>query len=173
MNTTEQVTHSTIYRSDVRPTVETSQESLGKVIAWADQHPHVWDIVTHTRSRAFGLGSCEYIGWAQRSMRPNGVLERARHLMELVDNPGRWGHTHSIFLWRAKFTFDHYQDKRFLGGFFQQHDGRFPRSCLSLDFTPETFEQVLDRFCQWIDPYYQTVCVTLDGRTVHRFNEEE
>lgn len=173
MKTTEQIIRSTLYRSEVRPTIETTHKNLGEVIAWADQNPHVWDIVTNTRSKAFGLGSCEYIGWAQRSMQPNGILERARHFMELVENPGRWGHGHSIFLWRAKFTFEHYRDKRFTGGFFQQHDADYPRSCLFLDFTPETLEQTIDRFCRWMDPYFRTVHVTVDGRTVRRFRTED
>jgi len=171
MNTIDQVVSLRIYQSDVRHEVRTADPALARVIAWADQRPTAWRIVTGHWSKAFGLGSCEYIGWAQRSTAPEAILERARHFMDLVDHPGKWGHANSIFHWRAKFTLEHYFDQGFTGGFFQQHDANYPRSCLTLDYTPKTFEEVLDKFCAWMDPYYETVRVSIDHRTVRTFHE--
>ncbi len=171
MKTFDQVVSLRIYESEVRYDVRTADPALARVIAWADKRPTVWRIVTGHHSKAFGLGSCEYIGWAQNSTAPEAILERARHFMDLVENPGKWSHANSIFNWRAKFTLDHYLDQGFTGGFFQQHDAIYPRSCLTLDYTPETLEAVVDRFCQWMDPYYDTVRVTVDERTVRVFHE--
>lgn len=160
-----------VHQSDILADICTTEPSLARVIAWADGHPAVWRIVTGRRSRAFGIGSCVYIGWAQGSMAPEAILERARHFMELIENPGCWTHGNAIFTWRAKFTLDHYQEKGFTGGFFQQHDANYPRSCLTLDYTPETFEVVLDKFCQWMDRSYDTARVTVDNRTVRVFKD--
>lgn len=171
MKTIEEIVTHRIHQSEILADVRTTEPSLARVIAWADDHPTVWRIVTGHRSKAFGLGSCIYIGWAQRSMEASAVLERARHLMELIEEPGRWGHANSIFTWRAKFTLDHYGDKGFTGGFFRQHDANYPRSCLTLDYTPETFEEVVDKFCQWMDRYYDTVRVTVDKRTARVFQD--
>ena len=76
-------------------------------------------------------------------------------------------------MWRAKFTLEHYQDKGFRGGFFQQHDAKYPRSCLTLDYTLETQQQVLDRFCAWMDQSNETDHVTINGLTVRTFPRKE
>ena len=117
------------YQSSVLPEVRTQNENLSRVITWADANPVAWKIVTNHRSKAFGLGSCVYIGWAQRSMAPEAILERVRHLYEVLH--GREYPNPSIFRWRACFTLEHYRDKGFTGGFFQQHDERYPRACLT------------------------------------------
>jgi hypothetical protein len=157
------------FRSEVRPGIETTYPDMAPVIEWADKNPHVYDIVTKKRSKAFGLGSCAYIGWAQKSPSPDAVLERLRHLHELIfDHSPPYYAPDNIFSWRAQFTLAHYRDKGFTGGFFQQHDGQYPRSCLTLDFTPETFEEVLDRFCSWVNPR-STKTVLLDGEVVRSF----
>ncbi|MCX5758622.1 MAG: hypothetical protein NTU83_08980, partial [Candidatus Hydrogenedentes bacterium] len=122
---------------------------------------------------AFGLGSCEYIGWAQKSKEPDAVLERVWHMHELGEGKCPYHDPNSIFVWRAKFTLEHYQDKKFTGGFFQQHDAKYPRSCLTLDYTPETFNEVLDRFCAWMDRAYDTDYVTLNKATVRTFGRKE
>jgi hypothetical protein len=158
----------TVWSSDVLPEVATDAPALAEVIAWADRHPHVWKIVTGARSKAFGLGSCEYIGWAQRGAAPEAVLERARHLHGLVTGRDARPGPSSIFAWRARFTFEHYRDRGFTGGFFQQHDTRFPRLCLTLDYTPATLEAVLDRFLAWCERDHPTDRVTLNGAIVRR-----
>ena len=146
--------HLTIVRyvSEVLPEVETQDAELGKSIAWADANPVVWKIVTGTRSKAFGRGSCEFIGWAQRSPAPEAILERARHFHTCVD-PNVLGGLHyrsrDIWGWRARFTFRHYQDKGFKGGFFQRFDGRYDRDCMTLDYTAETLPEVIRNFMQW------------------------
>jgi len=163
------------FQSDVRQEITTTDPHLAEVIVWADKHPVAWDIVTKIRSKAFGVGSCVYIGWAQRSQSPEAILERLRHFKELVDGGDprmriREGDD-SIFVWRARFTLEHYRDKGFRGGFFQQHDSNYPRSCLTLDYTPETLEQVLDQFSSWMDGSYDTRRLTVDGETARTFEE--
>lgn len=161
----------TLWRSDLRPDITTGEHELARVIAWADEHPHVWDIVTQTKSKAFGRGSCEYIGWAQQGNAPEAVLERARHLHDLVT--GREPHLgpEHIMVWRAKFTFEHYRDADFTGGFFQQHDTAHARHCLTLDYTPETREEIIDRFLRWCGDSYNTARVTLDGDTMREIGD--
>lgn len=173
MKTTTYTVTKQDFRSDVRPDVHTHDPDIAEVIAWADKHPLVWKIVTSKKSKTFGRGATTYIGWAQKSMESKAVLERVRHFRSLLDKPGRWSHANSIFHWRARFTYEHFNDPGFTGGFFQQHDARFPRSCLVLDYTPETLDQVLDKFCQWMDRYYETTKVTLNGRTVRVFDNSE
>ena len=172
MKTIEETTTTVVYRSEALPEVRTTFRSLAPSIAWADDHPVVWQVVTGRRSKAFGLGSCVYIGWAQQSMGPDAVLERVRHMHELVECRQPYYTPDSIFVWRAGFAIQHYQNKGFTGGFFQQHDIRFPRSCLTLDYTPETFREVLDRFCAWMDRCYDTRRVTLNGKTVRTFPDK-
>jgi len=169
MKTMQQVITQQVFRSEVMPEVQTTVPALSGPIAWADAHPVVWKVVTGRRSKAFGLGSCVYIGWAQRSNTPDAVLERVRHIHEVLERTRPYYTPDSIFVWRAKFTLDHFQDKGFTGGFFQQHDARYPRSCMTLDYTPETFEEVLDRFCAWMDKFYKTVRITVDSKTVRTF----
>jgi hypothetical protein len=161
--------NTTVWRSEQRPEVVTSESNLAKVIAWADENPHVWDIVTHVRSKAFGRGSCDYIGWAQRSMAPEAVLERARHFHGLVTGSDpHLGPSH-IMAWRARFTFRRYRDSGFTGGFFQQHDATYPRLCLTMDYTPETLDEVVGRFLRWCGDMFPTARVTVDGVTVRDF----
>jgi len=162
-----------IFISDIRPEISTSCPDFEQVIQWADDHPVIWDIVTKTRSKAFGRGSCEYIGWAQRNMSPEAILERVRHFKNLIDGKTHYHSSDSIFLWRARFTLKHYQDKGFRGGFFQQHDSRYPRSCLTLDYTPETREEVLERFCAWMERTYDTRRITVDGKNVRIFKPHD
>lgn len=157
------------FQSEVQADVSTNDPDLAEVIAWADQHPVAWEIVTRKRSKAFGVGSCVYIGWAQRSMAPEAILQRLRTFMDLLSE-GPNGHPrNSIFRWRARFTFEHYREKGFTGAFFQQHDERYPRSCMMMDYTPEAIEEVIDRFCSWMDPYYHVARITVGERTVREF----
>ena len=165
---TETVTN-IVYQSEFMPEIRTLNPSLGRTIAWADDHPVAWRIVTGRRSKAFGRGSCEFIGWAQRSTEPDAVLERVRHIHELGEGKSPYHCPDSIFVWRARFTMDHYQDRGFTGGFFQQHDAKHPRSCLTLDYTPDTLQEVLDRFCAWMERCHDTRRVTVDGETVRTF----
>jgi tRNA/tmRNA/rRNA uracil-C5-methylase (TrmA/RlmC/RlmD family) len=99
-------------------------------------------------------------------MAPEAMLERARHFRSLVVETERHAVGPSIFTWRAKFTFAHVGDRGFTGGFFQQHDEHYTRNCLMLDYTPELFSEVLAKFKAWMDPYYQTQRITVDGRVV-------
>ena len=173
MKTVTETITNVVYQSESMPEIRTTNPSLARAIAWADDHPVVWRIVTGRRSKAFGLGSCEYIGWAQKGMAPDAILERARHMYDLGEGRSPYHDSNSIFVWRAKFTLEHYQDKRFTGGFFQQHDAKYPRSCLTLDYTPETLQEVLDRFCAWMDRCYDTDHVTINKMTVRTFPEKE
>jgi len=156
----------TIWRSEVRPDVSIDDPEIAKSIAWADANPRVWKIVTGTKSKAFGRTSCVYIGWAQKSMAPEAILERLAHFHRLVTGTEPHLSANHIMCWRARFTFEHYRDADFTGGFFQQHDGKFPRHCLSLDYTPDTLVEVIDRFIAWCGRDYETARVTVDGKVV-------
>ncbi len=173
MKTNEQTTAHRIYTSEEVPYIQTEDERLAKVIAWADSHPYVWQCVCGRRSKAFGRGSCAYIGWAQNSREPQAMLERARHLYELVHGEYPYAGPDSIFVWRAKFTLEHFGDKEFTGGFFQQHDAKYPRSCLTLDYTASTLPTVLDKFEAWMDRYHDTTRITVDGETVRTYPRKE
>ncbi len=173
MKTVTETITNIVYQSEFLPNVRSINPAFARIIAWADDHPVVWRVVTERRSKAFGLGSCEYIGWAQKSKEPDAILERVWHMHELGEGKSPYHDRDSIFVWRAKFTLEHYQDKKFTGGFFQQHDAKYPRSCLTLDYTPETFSEVLDRFCAWMDRAYDTDHVTINKMTVRTFPGKE
>ena len=173
MKTVTETITNIVYQSEFLPNVRTINPSFARTIAWADDHPVVWRIVTERRSKAFGLGSCEYIGWAQKSKEPDAVLERVRHMCELGEGKSPYHDSNSIFVWRARFTIEHYQDKRFTGGFFQQHDAKYPRSCLTLDYTPATLQEVLDQFCAWMDRCYDTNHVFINKMFVRTFPGKE
>ena len=156
----------TLYRSEVRPDVTIDCPKVAVAIEWADANPRVWKIVTGTKSKAFGRGSCVYIGWAQKSLAPEAILERTEHFHRLATGTEPHLSANHIMCWRSRFTFEHYRDAGFTGGFFQQHDAKYPRHCLSLDYTPETLEEVIDRFLQWCARDYPTARVTVDGKVV-------
>ena len=158
------------FQSEVQPDVTTNDPALAAVITWADENPVAWEIVMHKKSKAFGVGSSVYIGWAQRTLAPEAVLERLRTLKDLLEESSNGHPRNSIFRWRARFTIEHYRDKGFKGAFFQQHDERYPRSCLSLDYTPQTLQEVIDHFCDWMDPYYHVARITANGVTVRDFH---
>lgn len=168
MRSEEMTQTRTVWRSDVLPEVRTSDQKLAEVIAWADGHPCAWEVVTTSKSKAFGIGSCEYIGWAQRAITPEAVLERARHLHGLITGRDAMPGPASIFTWRARFTLDHYKDHGFTGGVFRQHDGTFERLCLTMDYTPDTLEEVVSRFAQWCRHDYRTAYITLNSQIVRR-----
>jgi hypothetical protein len=170
MHRDEHTSTTTVWTSDVRPEIGTTEPPLAEVIAWADAHPCAWDVVTRARSKAFGLGSCEYIGWAQRGMAPTAVLERARHLHGLAEGRDAFQGPASIFAWRARFTLEHYRDKGFTGGSFRQHDGQFHRLCMTMDYTPETLGDVVTRFIAWCGRDCRTEYVTLDSKVVRRMD---
>lgn len=152
MLTHSQVQKTVTYVSEILPDVTTEDRELAETIAWADANPFVWKIVSGTRSKAFGRKSSEYIGWAQGSDAPEAILERARHFHTCVDPNechGLYHRSNGIWGWRARFTFEHYQDKGFTGGFLQRFDGRHDRDCMTLDYTPETLAQVVRNFMEW------------------------
>ena len=156
------------------PQIQTTDPDIAEAIAWADQEAQVWHLLLSRRSKAFGIGSCVYIGWAQNSESADALLERLRHFHQLVKQTENGnGSSVPILAWAAKFTFEHFYDQDFASGFFQQHDARYPRNCLTLDYTPKTLEAVVDKFCQWMDRHYQTTKITLDGETVRVFPRRE
>lgn len=162
----------TVYRSSKRPDVVTSEHDLARAITWADQHPHAWDIVTHTRSKAFGRGSCVYIGWAQRGNAPEAILERLAHFHRLATGAEPHLSANHIQCWAARFTFERYRDTGFTGGFFQQHDERHARLCMTLDYTPDLLAMVAERFLLWCGNLHHTECITVDSIAVWHAGEQ-
>lgn len=166
METETMHNHMIRYRSSRRPDVCTEDPGMASAIAWADRHPQAWDIVTGTRSKAFGLGSCVYIGWAQRGLAPEAILERLSHFHRLATGTEPHLGASHLQCWAARHSFERCRDGGFTGGFFQQWDERHPRLCMTLDYTPATLAEVLERFLRWCGTLHHAERVTVDGKTV-------
>ena len=167
MKTDIQTIVKTTYQSEIMPEVKTDSSDLAEVLEWADANPRVWRIITHNKSKAFGRNSCMYMGWAQGNNSADAVLERLRTFYDEVyatdyRQKQVWG-------WRARFTLEHYKDKGFKGGLFQQWNDRYPRGCLILDYTPETLEEVIDKFVEWCGKTHNTRRITVDEETVKEY----
>lgn len=169
------ITKTTWFCSEVRLDVETTDPELGETIAWADEHPVAYEIITTGRSKAFGTGSNDYLGGRRHDLTSIMILERLHVLRgflegwHAVNSPERPGE--DMQTWRANFTLARFKDPGFTGGVFQQHarwtDGKeYPRYSMVLDYTPETLEEVLDRFVAWTNQSYRyenTTRITVDG----------
>jgi hypothetical protein len=169
---------SPIWTSDVEPSIWTSSESLAEVIAWADERPVAYRVVTTTRSKAFGLGASTYLGWAQRGVTSEAVLCRLEHLRRSADPSPAKGKDLGFWALRARFTIARFNEAGFTGGLFQEHarwtNGKeYPRHCTYLDYTPRTLERVIDRFVRWCDEppcrYENRTRITIDGRDARTF----
>lgn len=169
MRSEKKVVRTTLYISDVMPEVSTESAELAEVLAWADATPTAWKIVTSSRSAPFGKRSSTYMGWAQGSDSPSAVLERLATFRRELELPND-----DFFGWKARFTLDHFGDKGFQGGLFQQFDGAYDRGCSYLDYTPETLEEVIDRFLAWCDAGFKfsTASVKIDKRIVRTLAKE-
>jgi hypothetical protein len=174
MKSAERIIRVTDYTSEVLPFVTTTNPALAAVIEWADANPVVWRIVTSTRSKSFGKNSSVYMG-CSRGSEPGQILDRVatfKHEVQRVAPPGQT-YGNEFWRWRANFTLEHYDDKGFKGGFFQQYDGGYDRGCCYLDYTPKTLEAVIDRFVAWCAgaaavSWHPTVEVRIDGKCVRR-----
>jgi len=177
MKTSEVVTTTTIYTSDVVPAIHGDHVRDGQLITWADANPIVWKIVMGTRSKAWGKGSSHYLG-SDRSDAPSAVLHRVAVFKQYF-TMGRASEQHGVFVdkpfnenifqFSARFTLEHYNDKGFKGGFFQQFDGTYDRGCMTLDYTPGTLDGVVERFRAWCDAglcRYETTAIKLDKRVI-------
>ena len=160
MKITEEHITRTWYKSELYPEIESSDERDREIIEWLDRNPVAFEIVTKTRSKAFGRKSCVYIGWAQNNDSTPAIIEKLRTLKGESEGK-RFSLPGTIFHYRAKFALEHYKDKGFTGGFFQQWDENYPRGCLTLDYTPELFDEVLTEFEKWISNSYNTKKITV------------
>ena len=141
------------YVSEVRPDVTSQHEHDADLIAWGDERPIAWKIVTENRSAAFGKKS-------EPSNRTTlDLLAKLRAALLEADED-------SIWCWRAEFTLAHYADKKMVGGFFQQWDGKYDRGCVHLDYTPKTRGEVVERFVAWCGDTFETKAVKIDGEVV-------
>jgi hypothetical protein len=166
------------WRSQVRPEIVVTDERYDlPVLKWADAYPHVYKIASGTRSRVFGRNSCAHIGWAQRSKAPAAVFERVRTLYDALHDPLRG---QGIFRWRARFTFEHYEDKGFTGGvFFTVTETSWGYGdLLTMDYTPALIADVARRFAVWARNHPQPVAVVVKkkgwkGAAVHQWDWEK
>ena len=142
--------YETIYTSSVRPDVSSTDQRDIPVLEWADAHPIAYDVVTKKKSGVWRPGSSTYLGCSSGET-SSAILFRLRTLKHYVDEHVAQGLVgrDNIFCWRARFSLEHFNDKGFKGGFFQEFDGKYPRGCIDLDYTPETKEEALDRFHAW------------------------
>jgi hypothetical protein len=164
MQRTETTTR-TLYYSAIDSEIVTDDPRLGEVIDWADANPVVWKIVQSTRSKVFG-----------KSAYPNGsdTLGRAAYFKAQLEphfDPPAFQTPATFWMWRARFTLEHYEDKNFRSGFFQQWDGTYDRGCAYLDYTPDTLDEVVQAFADWCGGKkgifgYETKEIRLDGKTV-------
>jgi len=164
METTSRTVEVKTYQSSEYPDIYSQDEHDIKVIEFIDTHPVIVDIVKNDISKAFGAGSSVYIGWAQENNSMSAILEKVRTFMRVVSGEFIGEREGTIWNWRAHFTLDHYNDKGFKGGFFQCHD-RYPRGCMSLDYTPETLPEVVKWFYSWAGNT-DTQKITIDGKEI-------
>jgi len=160
-----EATH-TEYQSEEYPEIAGTSDLARTAIEFLDANPQVMDIVTGDKSKAFGIGSCVYIGWAQRSEAVAAIVERIATLENLASGQSAGNWIGTIWNFRALYTLEYYGADGFTGGFFQQHDKRFPRSCLSMDYTPAGLPAVVKKFARWCDNAFTTERITIDGEDV-------
>jgi hypothetical protein len=174
MKTTE-TTHVVVtYTSEICPEVFSTNPADGEIIAWGDAHPVAWKIVTGTRSKPFGKNASTYMG-CQRGDLPGSALSRLRTFRSELECSGcnkffSSPQTPPTLTWRARFTMDHYKDKGFRGGFFQQFDGTYNRGCAYLDYTPVTLDEVVARFVAWCGLPFPTCAVKIDGKVIRTYD---
>jgi hypothetical protein len=164
MRTEEHVVHIVRYLSEVDPKVFSESKADADDITWADAHPVVWKIVSGHRSAPFGKRSSTYPGWA-RGDATASVIHRVHVLRDhLAQKETFWS-------WRAQFSLDHYTDKGFRGGSFQQFDGTHGRGCVSIDYTPGTLDEVIQRFLAWCGTIgtFPTREVRIDDKCIRRY----
>jgi hypothetical protein len=159
------------YVSSVLPEIDVTADNYAKVIEWADATPNVWAIVRGNKSAHWGRNSSTYVAYG-RGESAEGACHRASVLMAYA-TLGRASEAHGVpesdlFGWSARFTIEHYKDKGFRGGFFQQFDGQYQRGCISLDYTPSTLDLVIDRFVDWCGKMFTTREVWIDKKVVRR-----
>ena len=164
METNTKTIEITEYRSSAYPAYHSSDKADAAAIEFIDNNPVVMEIVTGDKSKTFGAGSCVYIGWSQHNNSVPAVLEKVKTIMRIISGEHAGSRKGSIFHWRATFTLNHFEDEGFKGGFFQAHE-RFPRGCLSLDYTPETLPEVVKWFYGWSGSK-DTQKITIDGEEV-------
>jgi hypothetical protein len=164
MDTKKETVEITEYRSSAYPNICSCSERDVEAIEFIDKSPVVFEIVTGDKSKAFGADSCVYIGWAQKNNRTPAIINRIKTFMRILSGEFAGEQKGTIWNWRAQFTLDHYNDKGFKGGFFQAHD-RYPRGCLSLDYTPKTLQEVIKWFYGW-SCNSETQRITIDGEDV-------
>jgi hypothetical protein len=157
------------YISSIDHTIRTLDKGRGDVIEQADEIPAVYDVVRGTRSKAWGKHSHHYLGYGHGDS-PNAVLYRAGTLLNYA-KLGRASELHGIpahdmFGWSARFSIEHIRTKGLRGGLFQQFDGKYDRGCISLDYTPETLDEVIARFIGWCGATFETHEVRIDHKTV-------
>jgi hypothetical protein len=162
MKTTTRSITITTYISDVVEDISTEDPRYEEVIVWGDANPVAWQIVLGRESKVFGTNANTYPGGRGRA----SALERLAVFKGEVERVP----SDTIFGWRARFTLEHYGEKGFRGGFFQQFDGTFNRNCIDLDYTPATVDRVIERFYAWCKGGpFETAAILLDGKAVRAF----
>jgi hypothetical protein len=157
---TVQIT-TTVYQSDIMPSVKTDVEKFAKVIEWADANPVAYEIVSENRSLEFGRESVLYLGY-ERGIGPGKILSRLETFRrELVER-----NQDTFQAWLAHFTFNSYKDKDFQSGFMKQYDGQYIRSCHHVDYTTKMLPEVIDRFRIWCGNTFEVRAIWLDDNPV-------
>jgi hypothetical protein len=175
MKTSERIERIKTFQSEAYPDLVSEYEADGPLLEWLDAHPVAYRIVTGSKSKAFGRSSSHYMGGPLgKNPGPAIIISRLGAFWSELQRE-RWPGARTgddFFLWAAHFTLDHYDDKGFTGGFFQQHDGEYWRWCAFLDYTPELRDEVIERFVGWCEDKtgtifgYKTKSICIDKRAV-------
>lgn len=178
MQVSEQKVTVKTYASEKHPEILSNDDRDSEIIKWLDKNPVAFSIVTGTRSQAFGRNSCVYIGWAQRNNSVGATIEKLKTLRAEMEGKGCFrkgppAMTGTIFHYRGQFTFEHYKDKGFQGGFFQQWKGEYSTDCLTLDYTPELLQEVVTRFIGWCRAGGERVTVSKGKKVVEEFRVQD
>lgn len=191
------------YSSEVDSNISTSSEGFAEIIEWADalharEGSNAYALVKDKKSAIFGHDGSDYLAYMRKRKDVEGVLERVmwlRQQLEVASLPqqvtlGSFGTKleHAIgpedgrSFWRdrARFSLENFKKKGFRTGTFQQFaiwtDGKeYARAILDYDLTPETKDEILERFCGWMNASYaypNTSRVTLDGKDVRIFEHD-
>jgi hypothetical protein len=153
----------TFYASEVHPEIETENESFKETIAWADatSKGRAWSVVMTNKSRLWGSTGIHY-AHAMHGGASESVLRRLLIYRAVLEG-SVLGPMHR---WAANFALAHFKDKGFRSGFFQHWDGLYGRSCMTLDYSDKSLNEVLEQFRAWCGDGHPMKEIRLDGKTV-------
>lgn len=145
------------YASDICKRVRTQNPRMQQIIGPCDRMPVLWQIVTQPRSAAWGILSLHYNSHTRTS---DSILHRASILLDSFDRSDILGYS-------ARFTVHYYAKPELRGGLFALCDERHTVASITLDYTPETLDEVVEQFFRFTDAL-PGATVTLNDKIIRR-----